>query len=157
MSEFTFAQYVADPATGENAFIRATLDGQDISVPIHPDNRHYVAIMASGVAIQPATPISPPAPELSREAFCVALIEAGILTEAEATEAALGVWPSKFEPALTGKSLVEKLTIKNVWQATKTVPRNAPLFADLLTFYAGIKGLGPQQAQALGDRIFALA
>lgn len=66
--------------------------------------------------------------QLSREAFCVALIGAGIFTQAEATDSALGAWPPKFEPALAGKDLVEVLTIKNLWREAKTVVRDAPLF-----------------------------
>lgn len=102
-------------------------------------------------------PLGPSAapPALTREAFCVALIGAGILTEAEASEAALGTWPPKFEPALAGKTLLEKLTIKNRWRDTRSVPRDAALFADLLAFYATAKGLSPAQAKALGDAIFA--
>ena len=102
-----------------------------------------------------AAQVAPPPASLSREAFCVALISAGILTEAEAEAAALGTWPPKFEPALAGKDLVQKLTIKNIWRETKTVARDAPLFLDLLAFYAAAAGLNPMQAQALGDRIFA--
>lgn len=102
---------------------------------------------------EPAPP--PPVPTLSREAFCVALIEAGILTEAEAVDAALGAWPPKFEPALQGKPLVEQLTIKNLWRETKTVARDAALFLDLLAFYAGAMKLTDAQAEALGDAIFA--
>jgi len=96
-----------------------------------------------------------PIPTLSRVAFCVALIGAGILTEAEATDAAFGAWPAKFEPALAGKALVEKLTIKNLWRETKTVTRDAQLFLDLLAFYAAAMKLTPAQAEALGDEIFA--
>jgi hypothetical protein len=85
----------------------------------------------------------------------MALIGVGILTEAEAIEAALGTWPPKFEPALMGKPLVDKLTIKNVWRDTKTVVRDAPLFLDLLAYYADAMGLTPEQAAGLGDMIFA--
>lgn len=101
--------------------------------------------------IPPHTVLAP----LTREAFCVALIGAGILTEAEAIDAALGTWPPKFEPALMGKPLVDKLTIKNVWRDTKTVARDAPLFLDLLAYYAAAMGLTSEQAAGLSDMIFA--
>ena len=39
----TAAQYVA--FDGTNAFIRATIDGQDMSVPLDPANRHYAEIL----------------------------------------------------------------------------------------------------------------
>lgn len=101
------------------------------------------------LAIAAASP-----PTLTREAFCVAMIGVGIFTPQEATEAALGAWPPKFEPALAGKELIEVLTIKNLWRDTKSVTRDAPLFLDLLAFYAAARALSPQNAQALGDRIF---
>lgn len=111
-------------------------------------------VAAGGVIAPYVAPPAPP-PELTREAFCVALTGAGILTDAEAEAAALGNWPPKFEPALEGKDLVEKLTAKNAWRTIKTVPRDAPLFLDLLAYYAGAAGLNKAQAAALGDQIFA--
>ena len=41
----TSAQYIADPMTGNTACIRATIDGQELSVPLDPANRHYSEIM----------------------------------------------------------------------------------------------------------------
>jgi hypothetical protein len=41
----TAAQYMADPMSGNNASIKATIDGTEMSVPIDPANRHYTAIM----------------------------------------------------------------------------------------------------------------
>ena len=41
----TVAQYQADTLTGNNTSIRATIDGQEMSVPIDPANRHYAEIM----------------------------------------------------------------------------------------------------------------
>ena len=45
MNEMTItaAQYAA--LEGENISIHATIDGQDLSVPIDPANRHYAEIM----------------------------------------------------------------------------------------------------------------
>ena len=40
----TSAQYTAD-FDGNNASIKATIDGTEMSVPIDPANRHYTAIM----------------------------------------------------------------------------------------------------------------
>ena len=39
------AQYVADLMSGDNTSIQATIDGQEISVPLDPANRHYAEIM----------------------------------------------------------------------------------------------------------------
>jgi hypothetical protein len=41
----TAAQYQADPMSGTNTSIRATIDGTEMSVPLDPANRHYAEIM----------------------------------------------------------------------------------------------------------------
>ena len=45
MSEMTItsAQYIA--FEGTNSSIRATIDGQELFVPLDPNNRHYAAIL----------------------------------------------------------------------------------------------------------------
>ena len=51
----TSAQYIS--FNGENASIQATIDGQELSVPLDPANRHYAAILewvAEGNTIQEA-------------------------------------------------------------------------------------------------------
>ena len=40
----TTAQYV-DDMNGNNSCIKATIDGQEMSVPLDPDNRHYAEIL----------------------------------------------------------------------------------------------------------------
>ena len=40
----TSAKYYAD-MTGTNVAISATIDGQTMSVPLDPDNRHYAEIL----------------------------------------------------------------------------------------------------------------
>ena len=42
--QITSAQYVADLMTGNNTSIRATIDGQELFVPLDPANRHYAEI-----------------------------------------------------------------------------------------------------------------
>ena len=42
--QITSAQYCAD-MTGTNSSIRATIDGQELFVPLDPANRHYAAIL----------------------------------------------------------------------------------------------------------------
>ena len=39
----TAAQYVAED--GDNTGIKATIDGQEMAVPLDPANRHYAEIM----------------------------------------------------------------------------------------------------------------
>ena len=41
----TSAQYNADE--GRNTSIQATIDGETVSVPLDPANRHYAAILAA--------------------------------------------------------------------------------------------------------------
>ena len=41
----TSAQYVADLISGSNSSIKATIDGQELFVPLDPANRHYAEIM----------------------------------------------------------------------------------------------------------------
>jgi hypothetical protein len=41
----TTAQYMSDPLSGANTSICATIDGQELSVPLDPANRHYAEIM----------------------------------------------------------------------------------------------------------------
>ena len=41
----TSAQYSVSPITGNTNTIKATIDGQELFVPLDPDNRHYSEIM----------------------------------------------------------------------------------------------------------------
>ena len=41
----TEAQYNVDSLSGVNTSIQATIDGQEMSVPLDPANRHYAEIM----------------------------------------------------------------------------------------------------------------
>ena len=43
--QITSAQYMSDPMTGTNSSIRATIDGQELFVPLDPANRHYAEIL----------------------------------------------------------------------------------------------------------------
>ena len=40
----TSAQYYRENMTGENSCINAVIDGETMSVPLDPANRHYQAI-----------------------------------------------------------------------------------------------------------------
>jgi len=41
----TAAQYQVDALSGTNSSIQATIDGQELFVPLDPANRHYAEIM----------------------------------------------------------------------------------------------------------------
>ena len=47
MDNFTItnAQYLLDYVTGNNLSIQATIDGQELHVPLDPANRHYAEIL----------------------------------------------------------------------------------------------------------------
>jgi hypothetical protein len=55
----TIAQYVANYLSGTNTSIQATIDGQEMSIPLDPNNRHYAEILkqvaAGTLTIQEAT------------------------------------------------------------------------------------------------------
>jgi len=42
----TSAKYLKDGISNENSSIKATIDGQELFVPLAEDNRHYKAILA---------------------------------------------------------------------------------------------------------------
>lgn len=56
--QITSAQYIAE--NGEDVSIRATIDGQELFVPLDPANRHYAEIMrqveAGELVIEDAAP-----------------------------------------------------------------------------------------------------
>ena len=55
--QITNAKYTTDLYTGENAYIKTTIDDQEMFVPLDPDNRHYQAIqewVAEGNKIEDA-------------------------------------------------------------------------------------------------------
>jgi len=41
----TKAKYAKHPAIEGNASVTATIDGEELSIPLNPDNRHYAAIL----------------------------------------------------------------------------------------------------------------
>ena len=41
----SLVQYLQDDMSSENKSIRATIDGQELFVPLDPANRHYAEIM----------------------------------------------------------------------------------------------------------------
>ena len=45
MNSMTITSVQYNSIEGENVSIRATIDGQELSVPLDPANRHYAEIM----------------------------------------------------------------------------------------------------------------
>lgn len=58
------AQYVADTISNTNSSIKATIDGQELFVPLDSANRHYAEILrqveAGTLTIADAEPVSTP-------------------------------------------------------------------------------------------------
>ena len=56
--QITSAKYIISALSGTNSSIRATVDGQELFVPLDPANRHYAEILrqveAGELVIQPA-------------------------------------------------------------------------------------------------------
>ena len=53
----TKAQYAKHPAIEGNVSVTATIDGEELSIPLNPANRHYAAILewvADGNTIEEA-------------------------------------------------------------------------------------------------------
>ena len=43
--EIINAKYITDPMTDENEAVIATINGQEMSVPLNPANTHYAEIL----------------------------------------------------------------------------------------------------------------
>jgi hypothetical protein len=74
---------------------------------------------------------------LVRGAFCLALVGAGILPQAEAIDAAKGNWPATFGDALAGLTDVEKVGAQIEWATAQSIRRNHPLIS-MLAAAAGL-------------------
>jgi len=66
---------------------------------------------------------------LPREAFLIGCVAAGIITEAEAEEAADGSWPSSFNAFLAGMNGSQRIEAKALWASRAEVRRDSPLLA----------------------------
>ena len=79
----------------------------------------------------------------------------GILTEQEASSAALGAWPPTFDAVLDGKDLLDRLSLKNQWAGAQMITRDGAIVTDLLAFLARSGGLSPDEIAAVQAKIFA--
>lgn len=82
---------------------------------------------------------------LTRRQFCLACLQAGLLTPDDAVTAASGGWPSRFDAALAGLSAVEVAAAKVEWAAVSTIRRTAPL----LVAVQAVAGVTDAQLDAL--------
>lgn len=93
---------------------------------------------------------------LTKFNFCRALFAEGILSADLVVDAALGKWPAPFEAALAGLPEAARVDAKLAWAGATSVSRTAPLFLQLLAFFAAQEGLSAAQAEVLGDQIFGV-
>lgn len=82
---------------------------------------------------------------LTRRQFCLACLQAGLLTPDDAVTAASGGWPSSFDAALAGLSAMEVAAAKVEWAAVSTIRRTAPL----LVAVQAVAGVTDAQLDAL--------
>lgn len=82
---------------------------------------------------------------LTRRQFCLACLQAGLLTPDDAVTAASGGWPASFDAALAGLSAMEVAAAKVEWAAVSTIRRNAPL----LVAVQAVAGVTDAQLDAL--------
>ena len=136
----------------------ADIDRMTAFIPNDPENeqcREILELIDGGLVVLEAPPRDPPV--LSKIDFCRALYAAKILPADLVVDAALGKWPSTFEAAISGLPEAARVDAKLAWAGATTVSREAPLFLSLLAFFANAKELTVEQAETLGDQIFAQA
>lgn len=80
-----------------------------------------------------------------KEVFLANVFESGILTEADALDAAEGKWPASLNGFFSGMTGKEKIMAKGEWQKVTTIRRNAPMVVGLQAFL----GLTDEQVNAL--------
>lgn len=85
---------------------------------------------------------------MSRQAFCLALFRAQILTEADAIAAAKGEWPTALDDLLTALPDTEAAEARIVWATSSEIRRLHPLLASIAS-HMGID-------DATLDQIFGL-
>lgn len=132
----------------------ALLDGQSRGEIIGADENGHPILTA------PEPPTIAQAREtatLSKIDFCHALYRTKILPADLVVDAALGKWPAPFEAALSGLPEPARVDAKLAWAGATSVSRTAPLFLQLLAFFAAQQGLTAEQAEQFGDQIFEQA
>jgi hypothetical protein len=69
--------------------------------------------------------------KMERADFVNAAADVGLLTDDEAIQAAMGIWPDSFNAALPADA-AEARRAKVLWASTSTIHRNAPLIAAII-------------------------
>lgn len=106
---------------------------------------------AAATAPVEQAPADPPlaarraAATLTRAQFLLACVDAAIITEQEAEEAADGSWPSTFDDFLLGMAAAQRIEAKAVWASRSDVRRMSPLLA----LVAANKGVNAEQLDAI--------
>ncbi len=62
--------------------------------------------------------------KMSKSSFCIALAQAGVLSDADAILAAKGDWPAPFASAISGLTADKQLEVQVEWAAAQEIHRN---------------------------------
>ena len=81
---------------------------------------------------------------MSRQAFCLALFRAKILSEADAIAAAQGEWPTALEALLTALPAAKAAEARIIWATSPQIHRLHPLLASI-SAHMGIDEAGLDQ------------
>ena len=108
--------------------ILATIDGVEMTIPNDPANRHYAALIEAGVdiadAAEPSIDDIRAGASIDRAAFCNGLADAGVITDAEAIDAARGEWPASFAGFLDYLTDKQRRDAQITWASCVTIQRN---------------------------------
>lgn len=68
---------------------------------------------------------------MTKQAFCITLMRAGILPDQEAEDASGGEWPATFAAFLVGKTEREAREARMEWRGASNIARNHPMIMAL--------------------------
>lgn len=131
--------------------IRAVRDSDGVAVFVEQSHGEAWNIFMAGTFGPVPEYVAPPEPDpviawrgkaaLTRQDFCLALYDNGVLPYEEAMRATKGDWPASFEPALAGLEDANRHRI--VWAGAQTIGRTHPLILMLQAFSAENETIPP--------------
>jgi hypothetical protein len=108
-------------------YIIATINGAETYIPEDEGNAEYAALVAAGVDITdaavPTIDDTRAGTSIDRAAFCNGLADLSIITDAEAIDAARGIWPASMAGFLTLLDKRQQRDAQIEWASCATVQR----------------------------------